>query len=149
MRKIPYAVVLVLFAASLSGCSGTDDGPSAYLDEVHIYVDGSFSDETLCQEALVLSSGEYYGCSFTLTADAWLGIELDVASGSPSVDLITMSDLNFQKWEDLPATCALNMMAGCWELSASFHKYGDICGEPDGVEFAKKKSALSRHHPSG
>ena len=100
MRKIPYAVVLGLFAASLSGCSGTDDGPSAYIDEVHIYVDGSFSDETLCQEALVLSSGEYYACGFTLTADAWLGIELEVASGSPSVDLITMSDLNFQKWED-------------------------------------------------
>ena len=24
-------------------------------------------------------------------------------------------------------------------LSASFHKYGDVCGERDGVEFAKRR----------
>ena len=49
-------------------------------------------------------------------------------------------------------------------LSVSFHKYGDVCGERDGVEFAKrrrrdvsvhhgggatKKSMPSRRHPSG
>ncbi len=33
--------------------------------------------------------------------------------------------------------------------SVSFHKYGDVCGERDGVEFATKKSMPSRHHPSG
>ncbi len=49
-------------------------------------------------------------------------------------------------------------------LSVSLHKYGNVCGERDGVEFAKrrrrdvtvhrgggatKKSMPSRRHPSG
>ncbi len=29
--------------------------------------------------------------------------------------------------------------AGTSGLSASFHKYGDVCGECDGVEFAKRR----------
>ncbi len=29
--------------------------------------------------------------------------------------------------------------AGTSGLSASFHKYGDVCGERDGVEFAKRR----------
>jgi len=52
---------------------------------------------------------------------------------------------------------------GPW-VSASFHKYGDVCGERDGIEFAKqrrrdvcvhreggatKKLMPSRRHPSG
>jgi|JYMV01.1.fsa_nt_gi hypothetical protein len=39
--------------------------------------------------------------------------------------------------------------AGLLSLSASFHKYGDVCGKRDGVEFATKKSVASRRHPSG
>ena len=27
----------------------------------------------------------------------------------------------------------------CPSLSVSFHKYGDVCGERDGVEFAKRR----------
>jgi len=52
----------------------------------------------------------------------------------------------------------------CPQISASFHKYGDVCGERDGIEFAKqrrrdvcvhrgegatKKLMPSRRHPSG
>ena len=40
-------------------------------------------------------------------------------------------------------------MKGIRMLSVSFHKYGDVCGERDGVEFATKKLMPSRRHPSG
>ena len=99
MKASALTLSLILILVPLAGCSG-DDGPSAYVDDVHIFVDGTFSDETVCQESIVLSSGERYECTFTLNSDAWLGIELDVASGSPLVDLITMSDINYQKWKN-------------------------------------------------
>ena len=99
MKANALALSLILILVPLAGCSG-DDGPSAYVDDLHIFVDGTLSDETICKESIVLASGEHYVCTFTLNSDAWLGIELDVASGSPLVDLITMSDINYEKWEN-------------------------------------------------
>ena len=95
-------LTLMMMTVFLAGCTEDDtvELPSAYIDNTHIYIDGSFSDETICQDSLVISGGEYYTCTFTLNSDAWLGIELQIASGSPSVDLITMSELNFQSWEN-------------------------------------------------
>jgi hypothetical protein len=92
-------IILLTICTVLSGCTG-DDGPSAYIDEIYVYVDGTLSDETICSGAVVVKSGTYYVCTFTLNSDAWIGIELEVASGSPSVDLITMDELNFDAWED-------------------------------------------------
>ncbi len=92
-------VFLMLMCAMLSGCTG-EEGPSAYADEIHVFVDGTLSDETICSGAVVIKSESYYSCSFTLNEDAWIGIELVLADGSPLVDLITFDDLNYQAWLD-------------------------------------------------
>ena len=41
-----------------------------------------------------------YVCQFSLPSDDWIVIDLDVDSTTDPVDLITMSDLNYQKYED-------------------------------------------------
>ncbi len=41
-----------------------------------------------------------YLCQFSLPSDDWIVIDLDVDSTTDPVDLITMSDLNYQKYED-------------------------------------------------
>ena len=125
MDKIPFALALILVTVSLSGCAG-DDGPSAYVDEVHVFIDGTFSDETICQQAVVIESGSYYACTFTLNSDAWIGIDLVIASGSPAVDLITMDDLNFNQWEDGDAHYYLENVSDFGTNGGSYSSDGNL-----------------------
>ena len=69
------------------------------MDDIHVYID-SYSDETLCNTAVVVKSGHYYSCSFTLNDPAKIAIELDVSTTGSNVDLITVDDLNFEAWEN-------------------------------------------------
>jgi hypothetical protein len=39
-------------------------------------------------------------CSFSLPNDDWVVIDLEVDNSTDPVDLITLSDLNYQKWQD-------------------------------------------------
>ena len=90
-----------MMTTSLAGCTEEgSQGPNSNVDNAHVYIDGWSSDDTLCQTAIVLTDGEFYHCTFTLNAEEYIVVELDVDSGSDSVDLITMNDINFQKWKD-------------------------------------------------
>ena len=100
MKKLMPLMVLLLISPAIAGCAEESRGPDSNLDNAHVYVDGWTSDDTLCQTAVVLKGDEMYTCSFTLNAEEYIVVELDVASGSDPVDLITMDDINFQKWED-------------------------------------------------
>ena len=104
MRSIVPMVVLLLITPALAGCTEEIEdslrGPDSNVDNAHVYVDGWTSDDTLCQTATVLKGGEIYVCTFSLTAEEYIVVELDVASGSDPVDLITMDEINYQKWED-------------------------------------------------
>lgn len=104
MDKLAPMIALLLIASALAGCTGETEaewrGPDSNVDDAYVYVDGWTSDDTLCQTAVVLKGGEMYVCTFTLTAEEYIVVELDVASGSDPVDLITMNDINYQKWED-------------------------------------------------
>ena len=94
-------IALIMMTAALSGCTEEgSQGPNSNVDNVHAYIDGWSSDDTLCQTAVVLKDDEFYYCTFTLDAEEYIVVELDVDSGSDPVDLITMDDINFQKWED-------------------------------------------------
>ena len=92
-------IALIMITTSLSGCTGESQANSN-VENVHVYIDGS-SDISMCQTAVVLKDDEFYYCTFTLDAEEYIVVELDVDSGSDPVDLITMDDINFQKWEDM------------------------------------------------
>ncbi len=84
-----------------------------------------------------------------------------------TVELLELGILLYLPFEGMfPATGTDDKYFQCNRvvLSASFHKYGDVCGQRDGVEFAKgrrrdvsvhhgggatKKLMPSRRHPSG
>ena len=68
------------------------------MDEIHVYVDGVFSDQTLCDTALVIDPGEFYKCNFSLNDDAKVVIVLDVSNEGTYVDLITMDNMNYEEW---------------------------------------------------
>jgi hypothetical protein len=90
-----------MLASPIAGCtSDMPEGESAFVDDVYVYVDGTFADETICNTAVVIESGEYYTCYFTLNERAKIAIELDVSTNGSDVDLITMDDLNFEEWKD-------------------------------------------------
>ena len=105
MNKLAPMIALLLIASALAGCAEETEaewrGPDSYVDDAHVYIDGWGSDDdTVCQTATVLEGGQMYVCTFSLTAEEYIVVELDVASGSDPVDLITMDDINYQKWED-------------------------------------------------
>jgi hypothetical protein len=103
MRVIAPVVILIIstaFAGCLESLGESDMGPDSRVDDVHIWQDGWVSDSTLCRESIVLDGGESYICSFTLNSDDWVVIDLDVNTDSERVDLITMSDINYQKYQD-------------------------------------------------
>ena len=104
MRRLVPMVVLLLITPALAGCTGETEeewrGADSNVDNAHVYIDGWTSDDTVCQTTTVLKGGESYVCSFSLTDEEYIVVELDVASGSDPVDLITVDDINYQKWKD-------------------------------------------------
>ena len=101
VEKQVIMIALIMITTSLSGCTEESlHGPNSNVDNLHVYVDGWASDETLCQTAVVLEDGEFYRCIFTLNAEEYIVIDLDVNSDSDSVDLITVDNINYQKWKD-------------------------------------------------
>jgi len=121
MRIIASVMILIMMTSTLAGCTG--DGESAFVDDIHVYIDGGiWGDEELCNTAIVLEDGEYYTCYFTLNRDAVLMIELEVKNTSAMVDLITMDEINFQDWKDGGAYYYM-------EGIADFETYGGTYGE--------------------
>jgi len=100
MNKQVPMIALIMIITSLAGCTEESRGSNSNVDSVHVYVDGWSDDDTLCQTAIVLKGGERYICTFTLNDEEYIVVEFDVDSGSDPVDLITMDDINFQKWKD-------------------------------------------------
>ena len=103
--RVATPIIILIVSTALSGCLGSltgsdDNGPDSYVDDIHVWQDGWVSDSTICREAVVLDKGETYICSFSLNDDDWVVIDLDVSTDSQSVDLITMSDINYQKYQD-------------------------------------------------
>ncbi len=100
MKRYMSLMVLLLFSSAIAGCTEESRGPDSNIDNAHVYVQGQTSDETICKQSIVLKGGEMYTCTFTTYQDEYIVIELDVASGSDPIDLITMDDINYQKWEN-------------------------------------------------
>ena len=108
MRILPFLATLLISSTCLSGCledaidDAIDDaaGPDSYVDEIHVWQDGWTSDSTICETSVVLTGGEWYVCSFELNEDNYFVIDLDVQSSTDRVDLITMDDINYEKWEN-------------------------------------------------
>ena len=107
MRILPPVFILLIttaFAGCLDEYLGSPDesnrGPDSRVDDMHVWQDGWTSDSTICRESLVLEGGQSYVCSFSLNSDDWVVIDLDVKTDSDSVDLITMSDINYQNYQD-------------------------------------------------
>ena len=94
---------LTCFLLPLSGCTDLEDdayrGESSTVENIHVWQDGWVSDSTICRESIIIRGGEMYVCQFSLPSDDWIVIDLDVDSTTDVVDLITMSDLNYQKYE--------------------------------------------------
>ena len=107
------------------------------MDDVYVYVDGTFADETICNTAVVIESGEYYTCYFTLNERAKIAIELDVSTNGSDVDLITMDDLNFEEWKDAMAMMSIPMFNAGYadkdgNLRINFISNNDITGGNSG-----------------
>ena len=102
MKAWALSFALLMLASLIAGCtSDMLEGESAFVDDVYVYVDGTFAaDDTICNTAVVIESGEYYTCSFTLNERAKIAIELDVSTNGSNIDLITMDDLNFEEWKE-------------------------------------------------
>ena len=92
-------IALIMITTSLSGCTEAQ-GRNSNVENFHLYIDGS-SDISMWQTAVVLKDDEFYYCTFTLDAEEYIVVELDVDSDSDPVDLITMDDINYQKWVDM------------------------------------------------
>ena len=92
-------IALIMITTSLSGCTEAQ-GRNSNVENFHLYIDGS-SDISMCQTTVVLKDDEFYYCTFTLDAEEYIVVELDVDSDSDPVDLITMDDINYQKWVDM------------------------------------------------
>tara|TARA_B100001750_G_C14907803_1_gene303058 strand:+ start:52 stop:474 length:423 start_codon:yes stop_codon:yes gene_type:complete len=99
MEKQVIMIALIMITTSLSGCTEAQ-GRNSNVENFHLYIDGS-SDISMCQTAVVLKDDEFYYCTFTLDAEEYIVVELDVDSDSDPVDLITMDDINYQKWVDM------------------------------------------------
>ena len=100
MKILAPLVVLLLTAPALAGCTEAIEGPKSNVDEIHIWQDNWGADATICQTSVVLEGGERYVCTFTLNDDGCFVIDLDVDTSTDQVDLITMDDINYQKWQD-------------------------------------------------
>ena len=100
MRSIVPMVVLMLISPALAGCTEEEVGPDSNVENFHVYVDGWTSDDTICQTAIFVEGGQMYVCSFSLPAEEYIVVELEIVSGSDPIDLITMDDLNLEKWKD-------------------------------------------------
>ena len=104
MKKVVSLIVLILTSAALSGCTEAIEdsmrGADSNVEGIHVYVDGWTSDDTICQTATFLKGGESYECTFTLNDDAYIVVDLEIASDSDPVDLITVDNINYQKWSD-------------------------------------------------
>jgi hypothetical protein len=103
MRIIVPMMILIMLTA-FSGCTESIEeslmGPDSNVDEIHIWQDGWTSDDTICSESIILEGGEYFICTFSLTENDYIVIDLDVNTATDMVDLITMSELNYQKYQD-------------------------------------------------
>ena len=100
MRNLAPLVVLLLIGPALAGCTEELEGPKSNVDNIHIWQDNWGDDTTICQTSVVLEGGEMYVCTFTFSDDDWFVIDLDVDTSTDQVDLITMDDINYQKWQD-------------------------------------------------
>ena len=106
--RILALIMTLSITAALAGCTaplgesfGEEyKGANSNVDNIHVWQDGWTTDTTLCQTSIVLKGGESYVCTFTLNSDDWIVIDLDVDNESDTVDLITMDDLNYQKYQD-------------------------------------------------
>tara|TARA_Y100000739_G_C20318424_1_gene333202 strand:- start:32 stop:460 length:429 start_codon:yes stop_codon:yes gene_type:complete len=99
---IPMMILMIL--VPFTGCTESLEeslvGPDSNVDEVHVWQDGWTSDTTICQQAIVLEGGDAYTCTFSLSDDDWIVIDLDVNTATDPVDLITMDEINYQQYQD-------------------------------------------------
>jgi|TARA_B110000438_G_scaffold119230_1_gene116336 hypothetical protein len=104
MIKVVSFIVILLTCVGLSGCTeALEDsmrGPDSNVENIHVYVDGWTGDDTLCQTAMFLKGNEMYSCTFTLNDDSYIVVDLEIAHDSDNVDLITLDNINYEKWQD-------------------------------------------------
>ena len=104
MRIVAPMMILMMMMTVFSGCTESLEeglfGPDSNVDEIHVWQDGWTSDTTICQQAIVLEGGEGYTCTFSLSEDDWIVIDLDINTATDQVDLITMDEINYQKYQD-------------------------------------------------
>jgi hypothetical protein len=102
MRILASMMILIMLTA-FSGCleslEESHSGPDARVDEIHVWQDGWTSDTTLCQQAIVLEGGDSYTCTFSLNNDDWIVIDLDANTEYDRVNLMTMDEINYQKYQ--------------------------------------------------
>jgi hypothetical protein len=100
VAPIIILIIMTVFAGCIESLEESSTGPKSHVDDAHIWQDGWVSDSTMCRESVVLDAGDAYTCSFTFNSDDWVVIDLDVNTDFDPVDLITMSDINYQKYQD-------------------------------------------------
>ena len=102
--RVLITMMILMVLIPLSGCTESLEeslvGPDSNVDEVHVWQDGWTSDTTICQQAIVLEGGDAYTCTFSLSDDDWIVIDLDVNTATDPVDLITMDEINYQQYQD-------------------------------------------------
>jgi len=92
-------IMLTAFSGCLESLEESHSGPDARVDEIHVWQDGWTSDTTLCQQAIVLEGGDSYTCTFSLNNDDWIVIDLDANTEYDRVNLMTMDEINYQKYQ--------------------------------------------------
>ena len=104
MKRLTPLIALLLICPALAGCTDAVEetivGADSNVDDVHIWQDGWTTDTTICQTSVVLEGGESYVCTFAFSDDDWFVIDLDVNTLTDQVDLITMDDINYEKWKN-------------------------------------------------
>ena len=129
MKTIVPVVILLLFSSGISGCLEESRGPDSHIDESHIYIRENGVHTTLCEQSIVLMGGEAYTCTFTTTRDLHVIIYVDISSDSDPIDLITMDDMNYQKWQDGEGYYSIESHT---DLGTSGGNYGEDTALPDG-----------------
>ena len=103
-------LILIIFTIVVSGIlyvwanslAEETESSIAIIDEITIEVgeDTIFtSKQTACTESLSIEQLSYFACQFSLNENAEISIILDLDMNGDSIDLITMTQDNYELWE--------------------------------------------------
>ena len=94
-------LVVVLAGILYAWASDLDSENSVMVEEFRVESPGIFGSNTICSDSIILLEGEIVYCGFEFTSDSNLQISVNLAEDSPKgVDVLTMTSLNFQKFQD-------------------------------------------------